>query len=131
MMPQNPYANFNAQEFVQDATAEAKQRSMKSGGQAGSVVGAAIGSIIPGLGTAIGAGIGSVLGSGIGYLAGGGKARREAQAEADAMLGFGQAQVQQGIEDMFAGQFETAQQDTLLSMRRNVAPMSTNYLKFM
>jgi phage tail tape-measure protein len=131
MMPQNPYANFNAQEFVQDATQQAKQRSMQGGSTAGSATGAILGSVIPGLGTVIGAGLGSVLGGGIGYLVGGRKARAEAQNEADAMLGFGQAQVQQGLEDMFEGQFQTAQQDRLFSMRRNVAPTGVGYLNFM
>lgn len=130
MMPQNPFADFNAQQYVDDATSEAKQRSMGTGGQIGSIAGATLGSIIPGLGTAIGAAAGSALGSGIGYLVGGGKAREQSQREADEMLGYGQFQVTQSLDDMFEGQFETAQQDRLLSMRRNVAP-TTGYLKFM
>lgn len=135
MMPENPYKNFNAQQYVDDATSSAKQRSMGVGGTAGSAVGtaigAAIGSVIPGLGTAIGAAAGSALGSGIGYLVGGNKAREQAQMEADNMLSYGQFEVTKQMDDMFEGQFETAQQNRLLSMRRNVAPMSTNYLKFM
>ncbi len=131
MMPQNPYANFDAKSFVDDATSEAKQRSMKGGSQIGSVTGAILGSVIPGLGTAIGAGIGSVLGGGIGYLTGGGKARSEAIRESDAMLGFGQGQVQQGIEDMIDNQFQTGQRNSLFSMRRNVAPTGVGYLTFM
>ena len=130
MMPQNPFADFNAQQYVDDATSEAKQRSMDTGGQIGGIAGAALGSIIPGLGTAIGAAAGSALGSGIGYLVGGGKAREQSQREADEMLGYGQFQVTKSLDDMFEGQFETAQQDRLLSMRKNVAP-TTGYLKFM
>lgn len=131
MMPENPYKNFNAQQYVDDATSSAKQRSMSSGGQIGGTIGAAIGSVIPGLGTAIGGAVGSVLGSGIGYLVGGNKAREQSQQEADNMLSYGQFEVTKQMDDMFEGQFETAQQNRLLSMRRNVAPMSTNYLKFM
>lgn len=131
MMPQNPYGNFNAQSYVEDATKQAKQRASSTGSQVGSATGAIIGSIIPGLGTVIGAGIGSVLGSGIGYLAGGGKAREQAQNEANQMLAYGQEQVREGIDNMFEGQFETAQQQRLLSMRRNVAPQPINYLNFM
>lgn len=130
MMPQNPFADFNAQQYVDDATSEAKQRSMDTGGQIGGIAGAALGSIIPGLGTAIGGAAGSALGSGIGYLVGGSKAKEQSQREADEMLGYGQFQVTQSLDDMFEGQFETAQQDRLLSMRKNVAP-TTGYLKFM
>lgn len=143
----NPVSMPNKYDYVKAAGDEAyarkKQERSARGSGIGSIIGTGLGALaflIPGVGVPLGLGIMSAaggLGGTIGGLTGGKAARRaeesainDATAKYDQGYGYQMSERMEGIESAIEDARAESYMSGIQSMRRNVIPNNTEYLKF-